>query len=126
MKKVNEIAFFVLLGVIFLSILIYPNILDMPNIYLLDRDVVTFSDGCTWKGDGYKENFSLPYRFDVEETEPLVIRNTIPGNLPDCSMIAIRSNTQSVLIKIDGETVYDVGNDSDKFLGRDFGDFWRS
>ena len=45
MKKLNEIAFFVLLAFIFLSISIIPHIMDMPNLYLLDRKVVNFSDG---------------------------------------------------------------------------------
>lgn len=124
MKKVNEVAFFVLLAVIFASIWIYPKIFDMPNIYLIDKNVITFSDGWTWKGDGYKEKFSLPYRFDIEKTEPLVIRNTLPDKLDDGSIIAMKSTAQSVVVKIDGETVYDIGNDNDKFLGRDFGDFW--
>ena len=96
----------------------------MPDIYLVDRNVIHFSDDWTWKGDGYKERFSLPHRFDVEKTEPLVIRNTVPDDLPAGSIIAMRSNMQSVLVKIDGETVYDIGNDSDRFLGRDLGDFW--
>ena len=68
--------------------------------------------------------FSLPYRFDIEKTEPLVIRNTLPDKLDDGSIIAMKSTAQSVVVKIDGETVYDIGNDNEKFLGRDFGDFW--
>jgi hypothetical protein len=114
----------VLLAVLFSSILIYPNKIDMPDIYLIDKNVIAFSDGWTWKGDGYKEKFSLPYHFNMEETEPLVIKNTLPGNMPDGSVIAMKSNAQSVLVKIDGETVYDIGNDSSKFSGKDFGDFW--
>lgn len=124
MKKLNEIAFFVLLAFIFLSISIIPHIMDMPNLYLLDRKVVNFSDGWTWKGDGYEKKYSLPYHFDVENSEPLVIRNTIPDDLPDGSVFATRSVAHSVVVKIDGETIYEMGNDREKYLGRDLGTFW--
>lgn len=124
MKKFKEKAFLVLLAVIFLSILICPNILDMPDIYLIDKNKIDFSGGWTWKGDGYKDEFSLPYRFAVKKTEPLVIKNTLPGDLPAGSVMAMKSNMQSVAVKIDGKKVYEVGTDSDEFLGRDFGEFW--
>ncbi|HHU02787.1 MAG: diguanylate cyclase [Christensenellales bacterium] len=124
MKKLNEIAFFVLLAFIFLSISIIPHIMDMPNLYLLDRKVVNFSDGWAWKGDGYEKKYSLPYHFDVENSEPLVIRNTIPDDLPDGSVFATRSVAHSVVVKIDGETIYEMGNDREKYLGRDLGTFW--
>lgn len=96
----------------------------MPDIYLVDRDVIYFADGWTWQGDGYQEKFHLPHYFDVGESEPLVIRNTIPEDLPHGAHIAIKSYMQSVIIKIDGETIYAAGHDSDKFLGRDFASFW--
>ncbi|MGI6726117.1 MAG: diguanylate cyclase domain-containing protein [Christensenellales bacterium] len=124
MKKFNEIAFFVLLAFIFISILVIPHIMDMPNLYLLDRNVIDFSDGWTWKGDGYEKKYSLPYHFDVKDSEPLVIRNTIPDDLPDGSVFATRSVAHSVVVKIDGKTVYEMGNDRDKYLGRDLGTFW--
>ena len=54
MKKLMK-WLFVLLTVVFASIWIYPKIFDMPNIYLIDKNVITFSDGWTWKGDGYKK-----------------------------------------------------------------------
>lgn len=68
--------------------------------------------------------YQLPYHFDVNKTEPLVIRNTIPDDLPNGAKLAIKSYMQSVIVKIDGETVYAVGNDSNKFLGSYFAKFW--
>ncbi|HHT14710.1 MAG TPA: GGDEF domain-containing protein [Clostridiales bacterium] len=125
MKKFNEIAFFALLTFIFLSIVIIPHVMDdMPNLYLIDRNVIDFSDGWTWEGDGFKKEYSLPYHFDVEDSEPLVIRNTIPEDLPDGSVFATRSVAHSVVVKIDGETIYEMGNDRSQYLGRDLGTFW--
>lgn len=124
MKKFNEIAFLILLAVLFISILIVPYVLDMPDIYIIDNKLVNFSEGWTWKGDGYKGKYNLPYHFDVGKSESLVIRNTIPDDLAEGSFIAMKSITNSVIAKIDGETVYEIGTDGDKFLGRDFGMFW--
>ena len=125
MKKINEIAFFVLLVFVFLSIGIIPHIVDdMPNLYLLDAKVTDFSDGWTWKGDGYDKKYTLPYHFDVGKSEPLVIKNTLPEDLPTGTVLAMRSFAHSVVVKIDGETVYEMGNDKSKFLGRDLGTFW--
>jgi len=124
LKKFNNIGFFVLSAVMLFSIIFFTDMLDMPDIYLVDRDVISFSDGWTWQGDGYQKKFHLPHYFDVDESEPLVIRNTIPDDLPNGAKIVIKSYMQSVIIKIGEETVYAVGHDSSKFLGRDFADFW--
>ncbi|HOF27060.1 MAG TPA: diguanylate cyclase [Clostridia bacterium] len=124
MKKVNEITFFILIAAIFISTFVLTDVLDMPNLYLIDREGVSFIDGWTWKGDGYKERYYLPHRFDVEKSEPLVIKNTVPDHFPAGSVIALKANVQSVVIKIDGETVYDIGNDRSKFMGRDLGNYW--
>ena len=53
-----------------------------------------------------------------------MIRNTIPDDLPDGSVFATRSVAHSVVVKIDGETIYEMGNDREKYLGRDLGTFW--
>lgn len=124
MKKFNDIGFLILAVMMLFSIFFFTDALDMPNIYLVDRDVISFSDGWTWHSDGFQEKFHLPHYFDVAESEPLVIRNTIPDHLPHGAKLAIKSYMQSVIAKIDGETVYAVGNDSDKFLGKDFSNFW--
>lgn len=124
MKKINDAGFLILAIMMFFSIFFFTDVLDMPSIYLLDRDVISFSDGWTWQDDGYQGKFQLPYYFDVGESEPLVIRNTIPDELPHGAKLAIKSYMQSVVAKIDGETVYAVGHDGDKFLGRDFANFW--
>jgi diguanylate cyclase (GGDEF)-like protein len=124
LKKVNEITFFILIAAIFISTFVLTDVLGMPNLYLIDRDGVSFIDGWTWEGDGYKERYNLPHRFNVEKSEPLVIRNTVPDDFPAGSVIALKANVQSVVIKIDGETVYDIGNDRSKFMGRDLGNYW--
>jgi len=54
LKKVNEITFFILIAAIFISTFVLTDVLDMPNLYLIDREGVSFIDGWTWKGDGYK------------------------------------------------------------------------
>ena len=124
MKKINNLGFLILGILMFFSLFYFTKALDMPNIYLIDRNVISFSDGWTWQGDGYQEKFHLPYYFDVGKSEPLVIRNTLPDDLPHGAKMAIKSYMQSVIIKIDGETVYAVGHDSDKYLGKDFSNFW--
>jgi len=124
LKKINGVGFFILIVLILFSLFYFTDALDMPNIYLIDRDVISFSNGWTWQGDGYREKFQLPYYFAVDEGEPLVIRNKIPYDFPNGAKIALKSYMQSVVVKIDGETVYAVGNDNDKFLGRDFSNFW--
>jgi len=124
LRRFNDIGFLILSVVVLFSVIFFTDILDMPSIYLVDRDVISFSDGWTWQGDRYQEKFHLPHHFDVGKSEPLIIRNTIPDNLPHGAKIAFRSYMQSVETKIDGETVYAMGHDSDKFLGRDFARFW--
>ena len=123
-KKFNALGFLFLTIMMFASLLFFNDALDMPNIYLIDGDVFSFSQGWTWQGDGFQEQYSLPRYFDVKESEPLVIRNTIPDQLPHGAKLAVRSYMQSVVAKIDGETVYAMGDDSDKYLGKDFGNFW--
>jgi diguanylate cyclase (GGDEF)-like protein len=96
----------------------------MPDLYLVDKNVISFTEGWTWRGDGYKSSFSLPYHFDVSKTESLVIKNTIPENIPHGANITFKSYVQSVITKIDGEIVYEMGTDRDTFLGKDLGKFW--
>jgi len=74
LKKINEPAFFVLLAVIFFSLWFVPTVLDMPNLYLINEKVITFSDGWTWKGDGYADN-------NVYEDKKR-FRNTVPAKMP--------------------------------------------
>jgi diguanylate cyclase (GGDEF)-like protein len=124
LRRFSDIGFLILSIAVLFSVIFFTDILDMPNIYLVDRDITSFSDGWTWQGDGYQEKFHLPCYFDVDKSEPLIIRNTIPDHLPDGAKIAFTSYMQSVEAKIDGETVYAVGHDSDKFLGRNFAKFW--
>ncbi|NLL92130.1 MAG: GGDEF domain-containing protein [Ruminococcaceae bacterium] len=123
-KKINDVGFLVLALVMLFAILYFTDALNMPDIYLIDDDVSSFSGGWTWQGDNFQKKYSLPNYFDIEESEPLVIRNTIPDELPHGAKLAFKSYMQSVVAKIDGETVYAVGNDSDRFLGRDFSNFW--
>ena len=123
-KKFNTLGFLILTVMMLGSLLYFTDALDMPNIYLIDRDVFSFSEGWTWQGDNFQEKYSLPRYFDVNEDEPLVIRNTIPDELPSGAKIALKSYFNYVVAKIDGETVYAVGDDSDKYLGKDLGNFW--
>ncbi len=124
MRKINKIGFLILGVMLFFAIIFFTDALDMPNIYLVDKEVISFSDAWTWQGDGYQEKFNLPHYFDVDKSEPLVIRNTIPDDLPNGAKIALRVHMQSVIVKIDGETIYVAGDDSDKFLGEHFAKFW--
>ncbi len=114
MKKLT-VSVFILIVLILFSLFYFTDALDMPNIYLIDGDVISFSNGWTWQGDGYREKFQLPYYFCCRRREPLVIRNKIPYDFPNGAKIALKSYMQSVVVKIDGETVYAVGNDNDKF-----------
>jgi diguanylate cyclase (GGDEF)-like protein len=124
LRRFNDIGFLILSAVVLFSVIFFTDILNMPNIYLVDRNVISFSDGWTWQGDGYQKKFHLPHYFDVGKSEPLIIRNTIPDDLPDGAKIALKSDMQSVEAKIDGETIYAMGHDSGKFLGKDFATFW--
>jgi diguanylate cyclase (GGDEF)-like protein len=124
LRKINDAGFLILAIMMFFSIFFFTNALDMPDISLVDKDVISFSDDWTWQNNGYQEKFQLPYYFDVDKSEPLVIRNTIPDHLPNGAKLVFKSYMQSVIAKIDGETVYTVGHDSDKFLGKDFASFW--
>lgn len=124
LRDVNTLGFLILIVMMVASLLYFTDALDMQNINLIDKDVYSFSEGWTWQGDEFKEKYSLPHYFDVDKTEPLVIRNTIPDELPNGAKIALKSYFNYVVAKIDGETVYAVGDDSDKFLGKDFGNFW--
>lgn len=101
-----------------------PSIVNMPDLYLIKGDVLNFSDGWTWRGDQYENKYSLPYHFNVGKSETLVIGNTLPDDLPAGSMLAMKSVANSVVVKIDGETIYEMGNDREKFRGRDLGTFW--
>lgn len=95
----------------------------MQNKNLIDRDVFSFSEGWTRQGDEFQGKYNLPHFFDVDKTEPLVIWNTIPDELPNGAKIALKSYFNYVVAKIDGEIVYAVGDDSDKYWGKDFGNF---
>ncbi len=103
LRKFNNLGFLILSVMMFASLLYFTDALDMPNIYLIDRDVSSFSEGWTWQGDGFQEKYSLPHYFDVDKTEPLVIRNTIPDELPNGAKIALKSYFNYVVVKIDGE-----------------------
>ncbi|NLK46697.1 MAG: diguanylate cyclase [Treponema sp.] len=124
MQRINKVGFFVVSAIILFSIFFVPSFIDMPDLYLVDKNVISFTEGWTWSGDGYKSTYSLPYYFDVSKTEQLVIKNTIPKNIPDGANIALKSYMQSVVVNIDGEKVYEMGTDRDTFLGNDLGKFW--
>ncbi|MGI6671293.1 MAG: GGDEF domain-containing protein [Christensenellales bacterium] len=124
LEKINEISFLALFVLIICSILAFPAIFDMPDINLMDTEVRSFSEGWTWSDGKNALVFDLPYQIDVEKSESLIIKNTIPNDLNPGDVIAFKAYMQSVAVKIDGEMVYEMGTDADKFPGRDFGSFW--
>jgi diguanylate cyclase (GGDEF)-like protein len=96
----------------------------MPDINLMDKEVRSFSQAWSRDGGGYTIEFNSPFNFEVKEGENLVIKNTIKDDINPGDVVAFKVYMQSVVVKIDGDTVYDIGTEYSKFLGRDFGSYW--
>lgn len=124
LDKFNKIGFLILVSLIIFSIFTFTSLFDMPDIHLIDTKVQSFSEGWTWSDGLNTFEFNLPHQLNIEKSENLIIKNTIPNDLNPGDVVAFKSYMQSVVVKIDGETVYEIGTDADRFLGRDFGSFW--
>lgn len=124
LRKFNEISFFILAIIIFIFIFTFTDLFDMQSLYLLDDEIISYSDGWTLKDDDDQEQFSLPHYFDINKSESLVIRNTIPDYVPIGGKVVLKSYRQSVMAKIDGKIVYAMGYDKSRFPGNDLGNFW--
>ena len=124
LAKFNERSYWILSFLIMLSFLTFTSIFDLPDIFLIDTEIHSFSKGWIWN-DG-KSNFTidLPHQINVKKNETLKIKNTVPENLETGKTIAFKSYMQSVIVKIDNKTVYKVNYDKSKFLGKDFDNFW--
>ncbi|NLL90792.1 MAG: GGDEF domain-containing protein [Ruminococcaceae bacterium] len=122
--KFNELGFLALSVFIIFSLFSFTSAFDMPDINLMDNEVRSFSKGWIRDADGYIIEFNTPFHLEVKENESLVIKNTIPDNINPGDVVAFKAYMQSVVVKIDGDTVYDIGTEYSNYLGRDFGSFW--
>ncbi|NLM00352.1 MAG: hypothetical protein GX220_02720 [Treponema sp.] len=124
LEKFTEIIFFILSAVMIFSIFTFTSFFDMPDIFLVDTRVQPFFQGWKRFNGTHTEIFDLPYQVDIEKNETLIIKNTLPTNFHFGDILAFKSFMQSVVVQVDGKTVYEVGTNPEKFLGRDFGIFW--
>lgn len=124
LRKFSEIGYIILAITIFLFIFNFVDLFDMPSLYLIDDEIISYSDGWTLEDGANQEQFELPHCFDIDKSESLVIRNIIPDNVPIGGKVVLKSYRQSVVAKIDGKTVYAMGDDNSRFPGKDFGNFW--
>lgn len=122
--KFNEKGFWILSFLIIFSFLTFTSIFNMPDIYLIDTEIRSFSEGWTWNDGKSDIKIDLPHQINVGETETLVIRNTLPDDLKPGDTIAFKSYVQSVVVRIDNKTVYEMANGKNQFFGRDFDYFW--
>lgn len=122
--KYNERVFWILFFLIILSFLTFTSIFDLPDIYLVDREISFFSEGWTWHDGKSDLRIDLPDQINVGEAESLVIKNTLPNDFESGDTIAFKSYMQSVVVKIDSKTVYEVTNEENKSLGGGFDNFW--
>ena len=83
LRKISEIGFLVLSVIVIFSLFNFTNLFDMPNLYLIDDEIISYSDGWTLQDGDDQERFHLPHYFDIGQSEPLVIRNIIPDNIPN-------------------------------------------
>lgn len=124
LTKFNERNYWILSLLIIFSFLTFTSIFDMPDIYLIDTEIHSFSEGWIWNNGNKDIRIDLPYQINLGKTETLKIENTLPDNLESKDTIAFKSYMQSVVVKINNKTVYEIDYDESKFLGKDFDNFW--
>lgn len=124
LRKFSEIGYLILAIIIFIFIFTFTDLFDMPNLYLIDDEIISYSGGWTLQDDDDQKRFDLPYYFNIDKSEPLVIRNIIPDHVPIGGKVVMKSYRQSVVAKIDGKTVYAMGEDESRFPGKNLGNFW--
>ena len=124
LRKFNEISYLILAIITFLFIFTFTNLFDMPSLYLVDDEIIPYSDGWALKDGDAQEQFDLPHYFDIDKSEVLVIRNIIPDHVPIGGKVVLKSYRQSVVARIDEKTVYAMGDDESRYPGKDFGNFW--
>ena len=124
LTKFNERNYWMLSLPIIFSFLTFTSIFDMPDIYLIDTEIHSFSEGWIWNNGNKDIRIDLPYQINLGKNETLKIENTLPDNLESKDTIAFKSYMQSVVVKINNKTVYEIDYDESKFLGKDFDNFW--
>lgn len=125
MKKQKLISILICMSIVVILSIVIPLVYHSESISINTEDAIPFNNNWEYTdSEGTVQKVTLPVNLEIKPNEDLVLKNTFPQNFPQGWTFCFRSSLQSIKLVVDGEIIYQRGQDCSNHFGDCVGSSW--